>query len=288
VVDYEWTVITRLDRTISSLDERLVILAPPDVAIPDQFTACEFDLERHSALIETIQRFRGSVYSEDGAVRGEHLSSDGLHLTPEDNHSWHLLLMNREGGIRACTWYREYDNRVYFDQLRLKQCALASSEKWRDTFWRAVEGEIRMAREQGLRYAEVGGWAVSPESRCTGEGLLLALATYGLGRIGGGVLGITTATIRHRSSTLLCRLGGRPLQFEDTVVPPYFDPHYDCVMEIVRFDSRQPDSRFSGLVEALHEKLLSIPVIARPYWPMMRSRGFRPETTASTSPELAA
>ena len=284
--------ITRLDRTIASLDERLLILAPPGVAIPDQFTTCEFDLDRHSALIQTIQRFRGSIYNQDGAIRDGHLSSDGRHLTPEDNHSWHLLLMNRDGSVRACTWYREYDNRVYFDQLRLKQCELARSEKWRDAFWRAVEGEIRVAREHNLRYAEVGGWAVSAESRCTGESLLLALATYGLGRIGGGVLGITTATVRHRSSTLLCRLGGRPLQIDDTVLPPYFDPHYDCVMEIVRFDSRRPDPRFSGLVQALHEKLLSIPVIARPYWPMMRSTGYGPGAQRVTSPgpvpELAA
>ena len=288
MVDYERTLITRLDRTIESLDQRLVLLAPPDVAIPDQFTTCEFDLERHSSLLESVQRFRGNVYYEDGAVRDEQLSSDGLHRTPEDNHAWHLLLMNRDGGISACTWYREYDNRVYFDRLRLKHCALARSERWREPFWRAVESEIRNAREQDLRYAEVGGWAVSPESRCTGEGLLLALATYGLGRIGGGVLGITTATIRHRSSTLLCRLGGRPLQSEDVVLPPYFDPHYECMMEVICFDSRQPNPKFSRLVELLHEKLLSIPIVARPYWPMMRSRGFRPETAAATSPELAA
>jgi hypothetical protein len=283
--------ITRLDRTIASLDERLVLLAPPDVAISDQFTTCEFDLERHSALLESIQKFRGTIYRQDGAIRDEQLS-EGLHRTPEDHQSWHLVMMNRHGGVSACAWYREYENRVYFDRLRLKQCALANSERWRDAFWRAVEGEIRTAREHDLRYAEVGGWAVSPESRCTGEGLLLALATYGLGRIGGGVLGITTATIRHRSSNLLCRLGGRPLLVDDTVLPPYFDPHYDCMMEIIRFDSRTPNPRFRGLVELLHEKLLAIPVIARPYWPMMRSHRCRPETLATPSqtstPELAA
>ncbi len=140
-----------------------------------------------------------------------------------------------------------------------------------------------------MKYAEIGGWAVAPESRCTGEGLLLALATYGLGRICGGVLGITTATIRHRSASVLCRLGGRPLQVDDTVIPPYFDPHYQCVMEIIRFDSRMPNPKFNGLVETLHDKLLEIPVVARPYWPMMmRSRGFRAETSAPPVPELAA
>ena len=285
--------LTRLDRTIASLDQRLVLLAPPDVAIPDQFAACDFDLARHEALVRAIQRFRGAIYHQDGAIKPEQLSADGLHLTPEDDQSWHLLMMNRDGGISACVWYREYDNSVYFDRLRLKHCALAGSEQWRDTLWRAVEREIATARDHSLKYAEIGGWAVAPESRCTGEGLLLALATYGLGRICGGVLGITTATIRHQSSSVLCKLGGRPLQFDEKVVPPYFDPHYQCVMEIIRFDSRMPNPRFNGFVGLLHEKLLEIPVIARPYWPMMRSRGFRPEPVdtalrSSSTPGLAA
>jgi hypothetical protein len=291
-VDYERVLLNRLDHTIASLDERLVLLAPPAVAVPDQFRRCEFDLERHNALVEAVQRFRGSIYYEDGAIRSNQLSSDGLHLTPEDSHSWHLLLMNPTGSISACAWYREYDNRVYFDRLRLRQSELAHTPQWRDVLWRAVEKEISHARRDGLRYAEVGGWAVARGSRCTGEGLVLALATYGLGRIGGGVFGITTATVRHRSSTLLCRLGGSPLEVDGTVVPSYYDPRYQCEMEVIRFDSRAPHAKFAGLVEQLHAKLLGIRVIARPYWPLMRSRGFTPLTLpqkmSSSVPHRAA
>lgn len=291
MVDYECTLLNRLDRTIAALDQRLVLLAPPDLAIPDQFATCEFDLERHTALVQAIQRFRGSIYFEDGAIKRDQLSADGLHLTPEDNQSWHLLLMDRDGGISACAWYREYESHVYFDRLRLKHCALARSPQWRDVLWNAVEGEIADARRDGLRYAEVGGWAVARQSRCTAEGLVLALATYGLGRISGGVLGITTATSRHRSSSILRRLGGSPLEADGRIVPPYYDPHYQCVMEIIRFDSRAPNTRFDGLVEQLHAKLLEIPVIARPYWPPMRSRGYAPRSlpaTARAVPDLAA
>jgi len=291
VVDYEYALLNLLDRTIASLDGRLVLLAPPDVAVPDQFSTCEFDLDRHDELIQAVQRFRGSIYCEDGAIKQDQLS-DGLHLTPEDGQSWHLLLTNRHGGISACAWYREYESSVYFDRLRLKHSELARAPQWRDTLWQAVEGHIADARRDGLRYSEVGGWAVAPESRCSPEGLVLALAMYGLGRISGGVLGITTATIRHRSSSILCRLGGRPLQHGETVIPPYYDPQYDCVMEIVRFDSRSPNARYGGLVELLHEKLLETPVIARPYWPAMRSRGYTPQMLPSTLqqsvPELAA
>jgi hypothetical protein len=275
-----------LDRTVASLGQRLVLLAPPDVAVPDQFKTCEFDLDRHDELLQAVQRFRGSIYCEDGAVK-HHQLADGRHTTPEDDQSWHLLLMNRDGRIVACAWYRDYDNRVYFDRLRLKRSALARDSEWREKLSRAVEREIGDARRNGLRYAEVGGWAVARESRCSPEGLMLALTVYGLGRINGGVLGITTATIRHRSSSILCRLGGRPLQIDGTVLPPYYDPQYECVMEIVGFDSRTPNARYTRLVEQLHGKLLEAPVIARPYWPAIRSRGYRPETLPLHSPALS-
>lgn len=292
MVDYEQALLNLLDRTIASLEQRLVLLAPPDLAVPDQFSTCHFDLERHDEFLQDVQRFRGSIYCEDGAIARHQLSADGRHLTPEDEHAWHLVLMDREGGIAACAWYREYDNQVFFDRLRVKHCALAQSPEWREPLWNAVETHIADARRQGLRYAELGGWAVAPERRSSTETLLLALATYGLSRISGGALGITTATIRHRSSSLLCRLGGEPLQIEGTVLPPYYDSQYDCVMEILRFDSRTPNVRYRGLVEQLHGKLLETPVIVRPYWPPMRSQGYTPQTLPATpqrsSPELAA
>jgi hypothetical protein len=292
VVDYEYALLNLLDRTIASLEQRLVLLAPPDLAVPDQFRSCVFDLERHTDLIHAAQRFRGAIYVEDGAITSEQLSPDGRHLTPDDNQSWHLLLLNPNGGIDACAWYREYDPLVDFDRLRVRHSALARTAEWRETLWRAVESHIAAARSEGLRYSELGGWAVAPERRSSMETLLLALATYGLSRIGGGALGITTATIRHRSSSILCRLGGQPLEIDGTVLPPYYDSQYDCMMEILRFDSRAPNARYTGLVEQLHGKLLETPVIARPYWPAMRSPGYTPQMLPSARqqpvPELAA
>ena len=34
-------------------------------------------------------------------------------------------------------------------------------------FWKAVKSELTRAREHGLGYAEVGGWAVAEEGRCS-------------------------------------------------------------------------------------------------------------------------
>jgi hypothetical protein len=125
-----------------------------------------------------------------------------------------------------------------------------------------VTSERDRASRQGLRYAEVGGWAVSEASRCTSEGLVIALAAYSLGRALGGALGLTTATVRHASATILKRLGGSLLEVGGAIIPPYYDPHYKCEMELLRFDSRYPGARYGGLVETLAAQLSGVPVIA--------------------------
>jgi hypothetical protein len=139
----------------------------------------------------------------------------------------------------------EHDRTVSVERLRVRDCPLAHQPLWRDTLWRAVGLELARARREGLGYAEVGGWAVAETGRCTSEGLVLALAGYSLGRVLGGTLGITTATVRHCSSTILRRLGGSALEVGDRSVPSYHDPRYKCEMELLRFDSRHPNPKYN-------------------------------------------
>lgn len=251
-----------LERNIASVEKRLVLVAPPDISLPGCFTNVTADRARHKKLVREMQRLRGSVYLQDGAVRRDQLTPDGLHRTPEDDRSWHLLMLNARGEVSSCAWYMEHDETAQFENLRVRNCALARADGWRDKLWAAVESELQRARQDGLRYAEVGGWAVAKASRCTSEGLLLALAAYSLGRTMGGALGLTTATVRHSSSTILRRLGGSALVSGDSIVPAYFDPKYGCDMELLRFDSRRPSAKYGNLIELLGNKLTSVSVIA--------------------------
>jgi hypothetical protein len=186
---------------------------------------------------------------------------DGRHCTDEDAGSWHLLSLNRAGRASACVWYRDRGHAPAFSDLRVSSTPLLATT-YRDKVEQAVGSELDRARRAGLSYAEVGGWAVARESRCTSEGLLLALGAYSLGRLLGGALGMTTATVRHASSTILRRLGGSSLEHEGEEIPSYYDPKYRCVMELLRFDSRRPSAKYLGLVEALCEKLIEVPVVA--------------------------
>ena len=250
-----------LHRSIAAVDSRLVLLTPPEALIPASFENVEVGPVRHADLLADMQRLRGRIYLRDGAVEPHHLTGDGRHQTPEDEKSWHLLMLDTRGRVDACVWYMNHDPGISANRLRVRHCPLAHEPMWRETLWGAVELELMRARQASIGFAEVGGWAVAESSRCTSQGLVLALAGYSLGRVMGGTLGMTTATVRHCSSAILRRLGGSDLSIDGRTVPSYYDPRYKCEMELLRFDSRHPSPKYTGLVDLLKEKLSDVLVI---------------------------
>jgi hypothetical protein len=255
---------TLLERKIATIDRRLVLLAPSEAAVPAAFRNRDTNEERHRAFVCEMQQLRGSIYLRDGAVERRSLAPDGSHRTPEDEKSWHLLMLNDDGRVSACGWYLLHEPSVTFQSLRVRTCPLGRTEEVRDRLWRAVTSEIAASQRAGLGYAELGGWAAAEESGSAAEGLVLALAGYSLSRICGGALGITTATVRHCSSTILRKLGGSSLEHDGWTVPTYHDASYRCEMELLRFDSRSPNRKYLGLIEQLQERLADVLVLARP------------------------
>jgi hypothetical protein len=265
-----------LSRTVETVNSRLVLLSPRNASMPATFENVDYMPERHAQLMAELQQLRGSVYLKDGAVERHQLTIDGRHQTPEDEKSWHLLMVDKRGHVGACVWYMAHNPSVSMDRLRVRHCPLLENPVWRRTLVGAVESELARAKQAGMGYAEVGGWAVTEQSRCTSEGLILALAGYSLGRLLGGALGITTATVRHCSSTILRRLGGTDLQIAGSTVPSYYDPQYKCQMELLRFDSRQPSSKYNALVDMLKRKLTEVLVVSPAEQPSQTSyEGFR-------------
>lgn len=271
-----------LERTVSTLDQRLILLAPT-ASVPSFFKNVEYDALRHLRLVREMQRLRGKIYLNDGALARTQLTQDGLHETAEDHKSWHLLMVDTRHRVTGCAWYLEHPSSVDVNDLRVRHTPLARSAEWRSKLWKGVESELKRARHECLRYAEVGGWAVSERSRCTSEGLVLALAGYSLGRICGGCLGITTATVRHCSSSILRRLGGAPLAADGAPVPSYYDPRYGCEMEILRFDSRRPNPKFNNLIEQLRERMASVSILAPSALHMRVSPAFYEPAAAAAS-----
>jgi len=240
-----------------------VFLAPSAGAVSPIFRRVETDDAQHATLVADVQRFRGGIYLKDGAIQAQDLTADGRHLTAEDDTSWHMLLLDEERRVKACALYLEHEADVTFDQLRVRHAGMAHDTEWRPKLMRAVQSELNLAKAAGMRYVELGGWAVTQDSRGTAGPLALALAVYGFSRRGAGALGMTTATFRHCSATILKRLGGDRFEVDGQVLPPYFDSRYQCLMELLRFDSRKPNSKYLGLIDQVRDTLQRITVVAR-------------------------
>jgi len=240
---------------------RLLLLAPADALISEQFARVEFNPQHHANFLAKLQRLRGKSYFEDGAIDRSELEPDGRYVQPQDAGAWHLVSLNAHGDVGGCARYIAHSGLLRYADTGVSSSPLSRSAEWGSRLRTAVTSEIALANRLGVDYVEVGGWALAPEIRCTSEALRIALAMFSLARLLGGCIGLTTATKRHCSASILRRIGGQTLTTNGTEIPPYFDPRYDCEMEILRFDSTIPNPRFERWIEELKHHLSAVPVI---------------------------
>ncbi len=239
-----------------------LLLAPPKAHIPGAFHKVHVDREYHADLLAEMQRLRGRVYLEDGAIDRSQLTPCGRHDLDIDHESWHLITLNRQGMVSGCVRFLQHSATATWNELRVRTAALARTRLWARKLRNAVETELEQARERGMAYMEFGGWALTKELRGTTEALRIALATCGWAQAVGGCLAISTATARNGSSSILRRIGGRSLEIDGEELPPYYDPFYKCEMEILRFDSGCPDARYAPWVEQIRSHLLNVQIIS--------------------------
>ena len=240
----------------------LLILAPPSSVLDTGFGHFRTDELQYNSLLREAQRLRGRVYLEDGAVDFREILPDGRLTHPDDERSWQLLVMNDEGAVAGCARYIPHDEGVAFSELGVARSALAHSRPWGASLRRAVEAERVKARHLGISFAEVGGWALSEELRYSSAAVEIFTNVCALAKFFGGAVAITTATFRHHSSSILRRLGGRALVNEEGIeLPSYFDPQYNCEMEILRFDTDSPNPRHRPRIEECLRNLATVPAI---------------------------
>ena len=253
----------KISRWFDTSKTRLVVLPPSEEAVPASFRNLCADDGQYDKLLAEMQRFRGGVYLRDKAIDPSALTADGRHRLHIDERSWHLLAVDSWGQVCGCTRYLPHRNNITFQQLWVRNCALAASPVWGSRLSAALTIELQRARESRISYVEVGGWAISEARRWTCDALRLALSTFSLARCLGGCLGITTATAKHSSSSILRRIGGRPLAFDGEELPPYYDPRYRCDMEMLRFDSRYPDLKYRKWIEDICARMAEVPMFCR-------------------------
>jgi hypothetical protein len=246
--------------SIHSTEAQLIVLAPKATVVPGTFRYVNRNEALHRSLLAELQRFRGSVYLNDGAITARELTQDRRHAPVVDEKSWHVLSLDRQGKVCGCLRFLE-ETGAEFDELCVRQSAVAHCPTWGQKFRRAIEFQMSRAQADRLRFGEVGGWAISVTRRWTVEALRVILATYGLLQLLGGCIGVATATLRHESARILRRIGLWPMAVEGVALPPYYDDRYRCQMEVLQFDSRLPNSKYIDWIMELGSYLSTTPVI---------------------------
>src|SRR5262249_24918528 len=216
---------------------------------PERSSAMPFhefidDPARRQRLLARAQRLRGEIYVRDGAIRPWELSADGRHIQPADHLSWHLLTLDEHEEVMACIRYFAHRPDVSFSDLAISQSAVARSRKLGPTVREAIQGELAYARQRGFYYVELGGWAISEEMRCSAEALRMLLTVFALAQSMGGALGVSNATTRHHSSSILRRVGGRPLAARGVSLPSYVDSHNNGEMNLLTSVPPPPNAHY--------------------------------------------
>ena len=231
------------------------ILAPSAREVPARMRpAVSSSRTGHSDVLYAVQMLRGQVYQEYAGIAAT-LLPDGRHCPGQlDAESWHVVLQN---GTRVvgCARYRPIWKG--FHQLICSESALALSPTTGPIFRSAFEQSFAEARERGIHFGEASAWALSPDARCSTAAVNIALMSFALAEWLGGGLGLTTASTRHHASLILRRLGGEPL----AGLVPYYEPGFDCTIEMLRFDIRNMHSRYAGKLNELRAELRSTPIL---------------------------
>ncbi len=240
----------------------------------DRFERRVASNREYARVLAMVQRFRGEIYLRDQAITAQDLDATGRHVTSADLTSWHLVWANHSGSIQGCARYRAYPNLKSFAELDVRHAALASDHLWGGPMRRAIRYQQIESHHSNRDFFEVSGWAIAETARFSSTAFTMAMAAYALGRVLGGGCGVTTATTRHCSSRILQRVGGRPLACGDQPLPPYFDPRFGCMMELLSFDTAQPNPRYAAFVESFEEQLTSTTVVqcAASHVPQLNSR----------------
>jgi hypothetical protein len=245
---------------VSGIQRRNLLLAPAPVNSVT-FSNIVIDTSIHASRLAEAQKLRGRIAVHEGAVDSSELAADGRHVQSADRNSWHLLTLDTDGRVAACMRYQPHRDGAGFHDLAISRSTLAQSKTWGRDLRKAVEADLHDATQRGCSYVELGGWVISEALRCTTEALRMIATAYAFAQLCGGALGISTASTRRCSSAILKRIGGQQLKARGVELPSFYDAHYRCHMEVLRFDSSRPNPRYRKWMDACRSSLSDVPVI---------------------------
>ena len=234
---------------------RFQLLAPPGTPSSKVLGVITSNPHAYEQYLGSMQKLRAQTYLADGAIGPEQLDEHGRFRMHRDEESWHFLLVSSEDEVVGCVRYLTHSPSACVDDLSISHCPIANDPVWGDKFRKALENDLIFARENLLTFVEVGGWAIERSYRHTRAALEILLASFSWARMIGGAIGCCTATFRNNSATMLRRIGGCSIEYNNHPIPAYDDAGYGCMMEVLRFRFQNFDPRFQKMVDNIYDRI---------------------------------
>jgi len=195
-----------------------------------------------------------------------------------DERAWHMVCIAGDGKVAGCKRMLIHGRNASFEDLAVRDSVMKQPKPWRDRAIEAISIEMDLARKEGRIFIEAGGWALSEKLRYGSPALRTTLTAYALAELSGGCRSVGMATHRHCSNVILKRIGGQSLDLNGEPIAPYFDAHYGCEMELLRFDSHQVNPKYRAKLHEVMRQLGETPVLlnARANSTWQRAFQFRP------------
>ena len=216
---------------------------------------CSMSVQTHHRRLEQIQRLRGRVYVEDGALHPSLLDTDGKHLTAFDHDHWHILVTDEQDEVCACFLLIRYPEDARFEDLKLYELIDRMSPALRPIYEASVRAFMSEASGQNLGFGEVAAWAVRGDVRNRPSSLMFSFAAWALYQLLGESLVVGAPTTRHNAATILRRIGGFPLRFSGFPLQRFYDDRYGCDMEIIGFNSCEPLLKYSPIILEIRDHM---------------------------------
>src|SRR5271165_977653 len=93
-------------RFISGVNRQLVVLAPAGQRVPPLSGVAVATGGTDHPLLAALQRLRARICVQEGVVLPSELTSDGRHVQPADDTSFHIVCTDTSGAVHGCVRYQ--------------------------------------------------------------------------------------------------------------------------------------------------------------------------------------
>jgi hypothetical protein len=150
--------------------------------------------------------------------------------------------------IRMMMHFRS-DGPLDLQALHVHQLLMRMTLPRRNEYESALKEYIEHSEATTPCFFEAGGWAIDSNARSRSVAIVVLAANWSLCRAIGGAKGIGALTTRHNAAAIAKRFGGFEIRSgKKATLGQFFDPYYQCDMEILGVSSDRLNSIYEATV----------------------------------------